>query len=64
MNFIAALLYAVASSVLLGLLLGFQHGSLDSWVAMLSLTAGALVGGIGWWRSRGEPALPRPRGWA
>ncbi len=63
MNLIVALLYAVASSVLLGLMLGFQNGSLDTQIAVLSLAGGAIFGFFGWWRSRSDPALPRPQGW-
>ena len=64
MNNIAALLYAVAASVLFGIALGFQHGALNPAVAMLSLGGGAIVGMVGWWRGKDAPALPRPRGWA
>ena len=62
MNAVAALLYFVTTSVLLGLMLGFQHGSLDAWVALLSLGGGAVAGVTGWWRSRPQSSLPFPRG--
>jgi hypothetical protein len=64
MNFLAASLYAVASSVLLGILLGFLHGALNPDAAMVALLTGLAVGVIGWWQGRGQPALPRPTGWA
>ncbi|MEQ1851970.1 MAG: hypothetical protein ABMA01_10300, partial [Chthoniobacteraceae bacterium] len=64
MNAVAALLYSVATSVLLALLLGFHHGSLDARVATLSLGGGAIAAGIGWWRSRPSSLPPFPRGWA
>jgi len=64
MNFLAATLYAVATSVLIGILLGFQKGSLTPAVALLALSGGFITGAIGWWRGRGMPKLPRPGGWA
>ena len=64
MNIVAALLYAVAASVIVALALAFQHGALTPWVAIVSLGAGALAGIFGWWRGRDSSALPRPRGWA
>ena len=64
MNFIASLLYTIATSVLLGLILGFQHGSLDRWAALLSLSGGVAVGIVACWRGCRSTALPRLRGWA
>lgn len=62
MNTIAAILYAVASSVLLGIALGFSHGGLDAAMAALALGGGALIGLASLWRRTATP-LPRPRGW-
>ena len=64
MNFLAAALYAVASSVLIGIVLGFQNGALTPVVALLALSGGLVIGAIGWWRERSAPRLPRPGGWA
>ncbi len=62
MNAIAAILYAVASSVLLGVALGFWHGGLDATMAALALGGGALTGLVSLARKSAEP-LQRPRGW-
>ncbi len=62
MNFVAAILYAVASSVLLGIALGFAHGGLDATMAALALGGGAFIGLTSLWRKCAAP-LPRPRGW-
>ena len=64
MNFLAAALYAVASSVLIGIALGFLNGALHPLSALLALCGGLAVGAIGWWRGRREPRLPRPGFWA
>ena len=64
MNFLAATLYAVATSVLLGVVLGFQNGALTPMAAVLALSGGVVIGVIGWWRGRSAPKLPRPGGWA
>ena len=64
MNFLAAALYAVASSVLIGIVLGFQNGALTPVVALLALSGGLVIGAIGWWRGRSASRLPRPGGWA
>lgn len=64
MKYVAAILYAVSSSVLLGLLLGWQRGHLDAQSALISLSGGALVGLIGLWFARNETShLEKPRGW-
>ncbi len=62
MNLLAAILYAVASSVLLGVALGFWHGGLDATMAALALGGGALIGLVSLRRGCAVP-LPRPRGW-
>ena len=54
MKYVAAILYAVSSSVLLGLLLGWQRGYLDFQAALISLSGGALVGLLGLWFARHE----------
>ena len=64
MNLIAAALYAVAGSVLIGIALGFQNGGLNSHAAIIALSAGLVIGAFGWWRGRREPRPPRPGGWA
>ena len=64
MKYVAAILYAVSSSVLLGLLLGWQRGYLDFQAALISLSGGALVGLLGLWFARNEAShLEKPRGW-
>ena len=64
MKYVAAILYAVSSSVLLGLLLGWKNGHLDTTSAALSLTGGIIVGAYGLWVARKESAhLEKPRGW-
>ena len=64
MNFLAATLCAVASSVLLAMVLGFQNGALTPAAALLALSGGFVIGAIAWWRGRSTPSLPRPGGWA
>ncbi len=65
MKYVAAILYAVSSAVLLGLLLGWQRGHLDSQSAMIALSGGALIGLLGLWCARNEAShLEKPRGWA
>ncbi len=64
MNFLAAALYAVASSVLIGIALGFQNGALNPKAALIALSGGLLIGIIGWWRGLRVPRLPRPGVWA
>ena len=64
MNLIAAALYAVAGSVLIGIALGFQNGGLTPQAAIIALSAGLVIGAFGWWRGRREPRPPRPGGWA
>ncbi len=64
MKYVAAILYAVSSAVLLGLLLGWQRGHLDAQSALISLSGGALVGLLGLWFARNESShLEKPRGW-
>lgn len=63
MNLIAAILYAVAASVLLGTGLSFG-GGLNPDLARLALVGGLGVGLFAWWRGRGDGhKLERPRGW-
>ncbi|MEO6742830.1 MAG: hypothetical protein ABIP20_21530 [Chthoniobacteraceae bacterium] len=64
MNFLAAALYAVASSVLIGIMLGFQNGALNPQTALVALSGGLVIGGLGWWRGLRVPRLPRPGTWA
>ena len=64
MNFLAAALYAVASSVLLGIMFGFQNGALTPAAALLALSGGIVIGAIAWWRGRSAAKLPRPGIWA
>ena len=64
MNFLAAALYAVASSVLIGIALGFQNGALTPMAALIALSGGLLIGVVGWWRGLRSPRLPRPGVWA
>jgi hypothetical protein len=64
MNFLAAALCSVASSVLIGILLGFLNGALTPAAALLALGGGGLIGAFTWWRGRGAAKLPRLRGWA
>ena len=64
MNFLAAALYAVAGSVLLGILLGFQNGGLTHSSALLALAGGFLTGAAAWRHGRSTPRLPRPDRWA
>ena len=64
MKYVAAILYAVSSSVLLGLLLGWQRGHLDTQTALISLSGGALVGLLGLWFAKNEAShIEKPRGW-
>jgi len=66
---IAALLYAVAVSVLSATALAFARGSLDALAAWTSLLAGAAFGAWSLWRDRrripsSAPAPPSPWEWA
>jgi hypothetical protein len=64
MNFTAALLYAVATSVLFATALAFARGSLDLAGAWISLTAGALTGAWSMWQQRGRAHRDAPpSGW-
>ncbi len=64
MNFLAAALYAVASSVLIALGLAFYDGGLTPTAALIALSGGFVVGVLGWWRGRRAQKLPRPGAWA
>ena len=64
MNFLAATFYAVASSVLIGILLGFRNGALTPAAALLALCGGLIIGAIGGWRGRSATRLPRRGPWA
>ena len=64
MNFLAATLCAVASSVLLGMVLAFQNGALTPAAALLALSGGSVIGAIAWWHGRTTRKFPRPGGWA
>jgi hypothetical protein len=64
MNFLAAALYAVASSVLIGIVLGFLNGALTPLAALVALCGGLGTGILGWWRGRRAARLPRPGFWA
>ncbi len=64
MNGVAALLYAVASSIVLATALAFARGGLDFTAAWISLTAGALI--AAWSVRKRSSALVReapPSGW-
>ncbi len=63
MNFVAAMLHAVAGAVLAGIVLGFQRGALTPASALISLCVGACVGALSWWRGRRAEKLPRPGAW-
>ncbi|MGB8169742.1 MAG: hypothetical protein WCF18_19730 [Chthoniobacteraceae bacterium] len=64
MNFVAALLYAVATSVLLATALAFARGGLDLTSAWISLTMGALLGAWSAWKQRhGTTRHVPPNGW-
>lgn len=64
MNVLAAILYFIASSVLIGLALGFQSGALDPHGAVLSLAGGFFAAAGCWCCGPKNPTpLPRPRGW-
>ncbi len=64
MNSLAASLYAVASSVLIGILLGFQNGALTRSAALLAIGGGVLTGALSAWRGRSPHKFPRPGPWA
>jgi len=64
MNFLAAALYAVASSVLIAIALGFQNHGLAASSAWIALSGGLVTGAFGWWRGRGALRLPPLGGWA
>ena len=64
MNAIAAILYAVALSVLVGLGLAFRPGGITPDAAALALAVGTLTGVLAWWRGRRHVRkLEPPRGW-
>ena len=52
MSFVAAILYAVSSSVLLAIVLGLVAGGLSAPIASISLAAGAIVAAFSFWRDR------------
>lgn len=60
MNAGASLLYAVATSVLLGTLLGFARGGLDFFSAALALLGGTLLGAWSLWKGRAERTRETP----
>ncbi len=67
MNFLAAILYAVSSSALAAIVLGFARGGLRESSAFLALGLGALVAANALWQTRREPLRwknPGPWGWA
>jgi hypothetical protein len=64
MNLLAAMLHAVAGSVLIGIALAFCNGALTPAAAVIALSGGFLIGTIGWWCGRGKTKLPRPGVWA
>ncbi len=63
MNLVAAMLHAVAGTVLTGILLGFQKGALTPAAALIALCIGACIGTLSWWRGRSAAKLPRPGVW-
>jgi hypothetical protein len=63
MNFAAAILYAISTSVLLGIALGFSQGGLGRGSAIAALLGGLLVAVFSLWKARGSAPVRRPRGW-
>ncbi len=64
MNFAAAILYAMSSSVLLSIVLGFLRGGLSPGSAFASLLAGMAVAIFSLWKGpKSFAAARRPRGW-
>jgi hypothetical protein len=64
MNFVAAPLYAVSTSVLLAIAFAFLRGGLDLTGARLALDGGLLVAAISLWQGRNvRVASHRPRPW-
>ena len=67
MNFVAAPLYAVSTSVLLAIALAFLRGGLDLTGARLALDGGLLVAALALWQGRNERIVrraPGPWEWA
>jgi hypothetical protein len=62
MNFVAALLYAVASSGLLAVALAFLRGGLSPASAGAALGGGLLVASWSLWEGRKRPTISRPPG--
>lgn len=63
MNFAAAILYAMSSSVLLAILLGFVRGGLNTTSAAIALLGGATVAVGSLWKGGASAPARRPRGW-
>ena len=63
MNFAVAILYAMSSSVLLAILLGFVRGGLNTTSAAIALLGGATVAVGSLWKARASAPARRPRGW-
>ena len=64
MNFAAAILYAMSSSVVLAIVLGFLRGGLNSVTAVMALLGGLAVAALSLWKARGHAtSMRRPRGW-
>lgn len=64
MNFVAAALYAMSSSVLVALVLALFQGGQSPKIAGLSLAAGMLVAAFTFWRDRfREPERRKLNGW-
>ena len=64
MNFAAAILYAMSSSVLVAIVLGFLRGGLTPGSAVASLLVGMAVAIFSLWKGRKSFApARRPRGW-
>ena len=63
MNFAAAILYAMSSSVLLGIALGFSRGGLTRGSAIVALLGGLLVAVVSLWKTKRWAKIRRPRGW-
>ncbi len=64
MNFVASVLYAVATSVLVSTVLGLVRGNLDGTVAWIALAAGAVVGTWSCAHRRRKPLPAKPAsGW-
>ncbi|MDB6149445.1 MAG: hypothetical protein JWQ44_893 [Chthoniobacter sp.] len=64
MNFVAAILYGTASSVLLAITLAALRGGLSHAAACVALGCGALVTGWTFWKTRRETSAEKPpHGW-